>query len=50
MVNLENDTIEIAEVIKQFREIGQETLIDKLKQSLLPFDRYIIKYFYEGIC
>lgn len=50
LVNLENDTIEIAEIIKQFREIGQETLVDKLKQSLLPFDRYIIKYFYEGIC
>ena len=49
LVNLENDTIEIAEVIKQFRDIGEDTLIDKLKHNLLPFDKYIIKYFYEGI-
>ncbi len=49
LINLENDSIEISDVITQFKNIGKERLIKSVK-NLLPFDCFIIDYFYEGIC
>lgn len=48
LINLEDDSIEISEIITQFNQIGKNQLIKKLK-NILPFDEYIINYFYEGI-
>lgn len=49
LINLENNQTELSEIIDKFKEIGQETLIEKLDSNLLPFDKYVIRYFYEGI-
>jgi len=49
LINLEDDSVEISDIIKQFNNIGKEKLIKSLK-NLLPFDHFIINYFYEGIC
>lgn len=48
LINLEDDSIEIAEIITQFQTIGQNKLIESLK-DVMPFDKFIINYFYEGI-
>lgn len=49
LINLEDDSVEISEIIKQFNNIGREKVIQGLN-NLLPFDKFIINYFYEGIC
>lgn len=49
LINLEDDSVEISEIIKQFNNIGREKVIQGLN-NLLPFDKYIINYFYDGIC
>ena len=49
LINLENNQTELSEIINKFKEIGQEALIKKLNSNILPFDKYVIKYFYEGI-
>lgn len=49
LINLEDDSIEISEIIKQFNNIGREKVIQGLN-NLLPFDKFIINYFYDGIC
>lgn len=49
LINLEDDSVEISDIITQFNNIGKENLIKSLK-NLLPFDYFIIDYFYEGIC
>ncbi len=49
LINLEDDSVEISDIITQFNNIGKENLIKSLK-NLLPFDYFIINYFYEGIC
>ena len=49
LINLEDDSVEISEIIKQFNNIGMEKVIQGLN-NLLPFDKFIINYFYEGIC
>ena len=48
LIDFEDESIEISEIIEQFNNIGQENLIDNLK-DVLPFDKFIINYFYEGI-
>lgn len=48
LINLESSGMEIHEILKLFKEIGQDTILNKTK-NLLDFDRYIINYFYEGI-
>lgn len=48
-INLEDDSVEISEIIKQFNNIGREKVIQGLN-NLLPFDKFIINYFYDGIC
>lgn len=48
IINLENDEMEIASIIAQFKEVGMEKLLNGI-QNLMPFEEYIIKYFYEGI-
>ena len=48
LINFEDESIEISEIIEQFNNIGQENLIENLK-DILPFDKFIINYFYEGI-
>lgn len=48
LINLEDDSVEISDIITQFNNIGKENLIKSLK-NLLPFDCFIINYFYEGI-
>ena len=49
LINLEDDSVEISEIIKQFNSIGREKIIQGLN-NLLPFDKFIINYFYDGIC
>lgn len=49
LINLEDDSVEISEIIKQFNNIGREKVIQSLN-NLLPFDKFIINYFYDGIC
>lgn len=48
LINLEDNSVEISDIIKQFNNIGKEKLIKSL-ENLLPFDHFIINYFYEGI-
>lgn len=48
LINLEDDSMEISEIIAQFNNIGRETIIHGLN-NLLPFDKFIINYFYDGI-
>lgn len=48
LINLEDDSVEISEIIKQFNNIGREKVIQGLN-NLLPFDKFIINYFYDGI-
>lgn len=48
LINFEDESIEISEIINQFNIIGQEKLLENLK-DILPFDKFIINYFYEGI-
>lgn len=49
IIDLEDETSEISAVVEKFKEIGCERLISELESNLLPFDKYIIRYFYEGI-
>ena len=49
LINLEDDSVEISEIITQFNDIGREKIIHSLN-NLLPFDKFIINYFYDGIC
>lgn len=44
LINLEDDSVEISEIIKQFNNIGREKVIQGLN-NLLPFDKFIINYF-----
>ena len=48
MINLEDDNLEISTIIDKFKEIGLANLLVYVK-GLDVFDRYIIKYFYQGI-
>lgn len=48
LINLEDDAVEISEIITQFNKIGKEKIIHSLN-NLLPFDKFIINYFYDGI-
>ena len=48
VMNLENDDIEIGTVIDRFKRIGYDRLVEKT-MGLDAFDKWIIKYFYEGI-
>lgn len=48
LINLEDDSVEISEIITQFNNIGRKRIIHDLN-DLLPFDKFIISYFYDGI-
>lgn len=48
LINLEDDTKEINAVINEFLNVGVDKLVSSMK-NLLPFDLYIINYFYDGI-
>lgn len=48
MINLEDDSVEISDIITKFNCIGKDKLISNLN-NLLPFDKFIINYFYDGI-
>lgn len=48
VINLEDDNLEISTIIDKFKEIGLANLLVYVK-GLDVFDRYIIKYFYQGI-
>lgn len=48
IINLEDDSIEIANVISKFKEIGFDKLVASVNR-LDDFDGFIIKYFYQGI-
>lgn len=48
LINLEDDSVEISDIITQFNCIGKDKLISNLN-NLLPFDKFIINYFYDGI-
>ena len=49
LINLEDDSVEISEIITQFNNLGRERIIQGLN-NLLPFDKFVINYFYDGIC
>ena len=48
MINLEDDSIELSTIIDKFKEIGLKNLLVSVK-GLDAFDKYIVKYFYQGI-
>lgn len=48
VINLEDDSREIGDVISEFNRISRKSLVEAIS-PLHPFDNYIIKYFYEGI-
>ena len=48
LINFEDDSVEISEIITQFNNIGREKIIHSLN-NLLPFDKFFINYFYDGI-
>ena len=48
LINLVDDTKEINAVINEFLNVGVDKLVSSMK-NLLPFDLYIINYFYDGI-
>lgn len=48
MIDLEDDSVEISTLINKFKEIGLDNLLKSVK-GLDPFDRFILKYFYQGI-
>lgn len=48
LINFEDDSVEISEIITQFNNIGREKIIHSLN-NLLPFDKFVINYFYAGI-
>lgn len=48
LINLEDEKMEISDVIKVFKEIGYNTLINGI-QNVHPFERFILEYFYAGI-
>lgn len=48
LINFEDDSVEISEIITQFNNIGREKIIHSLN-NLLPFDKFVINYFYDGI-
>ena len=45
---LEDDSIEISTLIDKFKEIGLDNLLVSVK-GLDAFDKFIIKYLYQGI-
>lgn len=48
MINLEDESVEISTIIDKFKKIGLSNLLEYVK-GLDDFDRFIIKYFYQGI-
>ena len=48
IIDLEDNSISIDEIITQFKQIGEVNLIRQMNE-LMPFDLYIIHYFYDGI-
>lgn len=48
LIDLENDDIPLSIIVENLKNIGCENLIEKLG-DLTKMDKYIIRYFYEGI-
>lgn len=48
LIDLENDDIPLSIIVENLKNIGCENLIEKLG-NLTKMDKYIIRYFYEGI-
>lgn len=49
IIDLEDESKTIQTVIREFKSIGEQTLISRLSSQILPFDKYILHYFYTGI-
>jgi len=47
IINFENSELSLHQALEQFRKIGINTITDI--STLDPFDKYIIRYFYDGI-
>ena len=45
---LDDDSIPLSTVIEEFQSMGCENLINSIPE-LTDMDKYIIRYFYEGI-
>lgn len=48
LINLEDNNRKMADILREFLEIGYDTLTQSI-QALDDFDKKIIKWFYEGI-
>ncbi len=48
LIDLENDDIPLSIIVEDFKNIGCKNLIEKIG-DLTEMDKYIIRYFYEGI-
>lgn len=48
IISLDDDSIPLSSIIEQFQSIGCENLINEL-HDISEMDKYIIRYFYEGI-
>ncbi len=48
LINLENTEKDLHSVINDFNEVTYEKIIQQVK-TLDDFDKYILKYFFEGI-
>ena len=49
LIDLEDETIPITQIINSFKQLGCDNLIERLMPVLSDFDIYIIRYFYDGI-
>lgn len=49
LIDLEDESVPISQVIQGFKQIGYDNLIERLRPVLSDFDIYIIRYFYAGI-
>lgn len=48
LIDLEDESVSISEIIKKLKHIGIDEILEKCKH-LHPFDEYILKYFFDGI-
>lgn len=48
LINLEDNSKEICNVLDEFNNLGMDNLVNGIP-NLHPFDKYIIRYFYNGI-
>ena len=47
MIDFEDTETDLLRALEQFKQLGIDTVLGT--KSLGPFDRYIVRYFFDGI-